>query len=180
MKVFFRMFRKLKDVTMSPTERADRLKQDGLEIGEHCEVYPNVTFGTEPYLIRIGNHVRITSDVKFITHDGGVWVLRELTQDNSLDLFGKIVVGNNVMIGTRAMIMPNVKIGDNCIIAAGAVVTRDVPPGSVVGGVPARLIESIHEYLDKNDTKWASTKGMSRKEKEEFLKKTLCNDENRD
>ena len=57
----------------SPKERAELLKKDGLAIGNNCEIYPNVNMGSEPYLISIGDHVRITSDVSFITHDGGVW-----------------------------------------------------------------------------------------------------------
>lgn len=50
-------------------------------------------------------------------------------------------IGNDVWIGTRAIIMPGVRIGDGAVIAAGAVVTRDVPPYAVVGGVPARVIK---------------------------------------
>lgn len=51
-------------------------------------------------------------------------------------------IGNDVWIGRRAIIMPGVSIGDGCIIGAGAVVTKDVPPFSVAGGVPAKVIKS--------------------------------------
>lgn len=54
----------------------------------------------------------------------------------------KVTIGNDVWIGQRVMIMPGVTIGDGCIIAAGAVVTKDVPPYCMVGGVPARVIKS--------------------------------------
>lgn len=54
----------------------------------------------------------------------------------------KVTIGNDVWIGQRAIIMPGVTIGDGCIIAANAVVTEDVPPYSVCGGVPARVIKS--------------------------------------
>ena len=50
------------------------------------------------------------------------------------------VIGNDVWIGRRVMIMPGVRIGNGCIIAAGAVVTKDVPDYAIVGGVPARII----------------------------------------
>lgn len=51
-----------------------------------------------------------------------------------------IVVGNDVWVGTRVIILPGVNIGDQCIVAAGAVVTKSFPPRSIIGGVPAKLI----------------------------------------
>ena len=62
---------------------------------------------------------------------------------------GKIVIGNNVFVGTKVIIMHGVTIGDNSIIAAGAVVTKDVPSGSIVGGVPAKVIGSYHSLREK-------------------------------
>ena len=53
-----------------------------------------------------------------------------------------VVIGNDVWIGRRVIIMLGVNIGDGCILGAGAVVTKDVPAYSVVGGVPARIIKS--------------------------------------
>lgn len=52
-----------------------------------------------------------------------------------------IIIGNHVWIGNRAMILKGVTIGDGAIVAAGAVVTKDVPPHCIVGGVPAKVIE---------------------------------------
>lgn len=117
-------------------------------MGKNCEIYPDVEFGSEPYLIKIGDNVRITNGVRFVTHDGGVWVLRNMGLNN-IDIFGRITIGNNVHIGWNAIIMPNVKIGNNCIIGAGAVVTRDIPDNSVAVGVPAHVVESIEEYKSK-------------------------------
>ena len=54
-----------------------------------------------------------------------------------------ITIGNHVWIGSRAVVLPGVSIGDGAIIAAGAVVTRDVPPNVIAGGVPARIIKHI-------------------------------------
>ena len=53
-----------------------------------------------------------------------------------------VVIGNDVWIGDRVIIMPGVHVGDGSIIAAGAVVTHDVPPYTIVGGVPAKVIKS--------------------------------------
>lgn len=94
-------------------------RKKGTIIGEDCEIYSTASFASEPYLISIGNHVRINSGVKLITHDGGVWVLRKqlkISDAAKLDLFGRITIGNNIHIGTDAIIMPGVHIGDNCII----------------------------------------------------------------
>lgn len=64
--------------------------------------------------------MRITNGVRFVTHDGGLWVLRKLEKiDSSIGKFGKIVVGSNTHIGWNAIIMPGVTIGKNCIIGCG-------------------------------------------------------------
>ena len=89
------------------------------------------------------------------------------------DKFGRIVIGNNVHIGTNAIIMPGVSIGNNCIVGCGAVVTHNVPDNTIVAGVPARKIETIEEYAEKMRGKFVNTKGMSREEKREFLNMNL-------
>ena len=53
----------------------------------------------------------------------------------------EVIIGNDVWIGMRSIIMPGVKIGDGAVIGAGAVVTKDVPDYAIVGGVPARIIK---------------------------------------
>ena len=52
------------------------LRKKGCQIGKDCEIYSSANFGSEPYLITLGNHVRVNSGVNFVTHDGGVWVVR--------------------------------------------------------------------------------------------------------
>lgn len=167
-------FIKLKLMPMS--KYPEYLRKKGAKIGVDCEIYKTANFGSEPYLITIGNHVRINSGVEFVNHDGGCWILRsELsgygTEFKNADCFGKIKVGNNVHIGTNVIIMPGVTIGDNCIIAAGAVVTHDVPSGSIYGGIPAKFIETTEEYAKKMRVKCVMTKNLSRKEKRKVLEK---------
>lgn len=150
----------------------------GLTIGDECEVHPNVSFGSEPYLINIGHHVRINSGVTFVTHDGGVWVLREYLKKSDfnsekIDVFGKIKVGNNVHIGNNSIIMPNVTIGDNCIIGCGSIVTKSIPHDSIAAGVPAKVIETLDEYVKKNETRFLYSKAMNPDEKRNYLEKVL-------
>ena len=67
----------------------------------------------------------------------------------SVDRVGKVDIRDNVFIGHQAIIMPGVTIGPDAIVAAGSVVTRDVPPGMVVGGVPAKPITTMAAHIEK-------------------------------
>jgi len=89
--------------------------------------------------------VHITSGCQFVTHDGGTLILRSEVPD--LELTAPIVIGNDVYIGMRTIILPGVTIGNRCIIGAGSVVTRSIPDNTVAAGVPARVIKSTDEYL---------------------------------
>lgn len=142
----------------------------GAKIGEDCEIYSSASLGGEPYLITVGDKVRINSNVIFVTHDGGVWVLRNLREEfRDIDKFGKITIGNNVHIGTGAVIMPGVTVGNNCIIGVGAVVTRDIPDNSIAVGVPARVIKTVEEYAEQHKSEFFNTKHMTPEEKREYL-----------
>ena len=134
----------------------------GGKLGKNCEIYSSVLFGSEPYLIELGNNVRITEGVKFVTHDGGLWTLRTMYNDmKKADYFGKITVKDNVHIGMNTVIMPGVTIGKNCVIGCGAVVTKDIPDNSVAAGVPAKVIETTEEYYSKKKSKVIMTKGLT-------------------
>ncbi|WP_304412471.1 acyltransferase [Butyrivibrio sp. WCD3002] len=145
-------------------------RNKGVMIGERCSIHPTANLGSEAYLISIGNDVRINENVILYTHDGGAWVLRHMYKDyNDVDMFGKIKIGNNVHIGTRAIIMPGVEIGDNCIIGVGAIVTKSVPSNTIAAGIPARVIETIDEYVEKNKQRFLHTSKMSSEEKRKCL-----------
>ena len=149
-------------------------RKKGVQIGKNCRIYNN-HFGGEPYLIKIGDHCTITTGVKFITHDGGCWIFRE--ECPNLQKFGTIEIKDNCVIGENAIIMPNVSIGPNSIVAAGAVVTEDVPPNTIVAGVPARKIKSIEEYkAERLNDKFAMSVPTTEREKRKFLTRHLRND----
>ncbi len=134
---------------------AEYFRKQGAQIGEDCLIIPR-KLGTEPYLIKIGNHVVINQDVKLHTHDGGTWIFRQEMPD--LRVFGPIIIEDNCLIGENAQILPNVTIGRNSIVAAGSVVIMDVPPNSIVMGVPARNFGSIEKYKEKCTQRWAEQK----------------------
>ena len=162
--------KKIRDYLLLKRNPISYWKKKGLIIGNNCEVYNTAEFSSEPYLIEIGDNVRINSGVTFVTHDGGVWVLRNSKEEcKDSDFFGKIKVGNNVHIGTNSIIMPNVTIGNNCIVGCGSIVTKSVPDNTIVAGVPARQIESIEEYYKKKKDKLVNTKHMNPIEKKDFL-----------
>lgn len=146
-----------------------KIKKLGVNLGKDCRFLSvnSSTFGSEPYLIKLGNHVTITSGVKFATHDGGVWVFRE--EDPEIDNFYQITVGDNVFIGINTIILPGVNIGNNVVVGAGSVVTKDVPNNTVVGGNPAKKIKDMKEYKNKVFQNADYTKKYSYKKKQRYL-----------
>ncbi len=121
------------------------LRQMGVRIGERCRIY-TTNFGSEPWLIRIGDHVCISNDVTFVNHDL-TWPFQDRYE--SLTSFGPIEIKDNCQIGVRVTILPHVTIGPNAIVGACSVVSKDVPPNTVVAGVPARPICTLEEYEQK-------------------------------
>ncbi len=119
-------------------------KYFGITFGNNIRFTGFPRWGSEPYLINIGNNVTITNNVTFHTHDGAVGLFRN--EYPGINIYGKIKIGDNVFIGSDSIFLPGVTVGDNVIIAAGSVVTRNVPNDCVVGGVPAKVIKSIDEY----------------------------------
>ena len=106
-----------------------------------------------PKMIRIGNNVRIASNVGLITHDITHLMLNNCDEVSSkgtvVETKGCIDIGDNVFIGAGTRILPNVKIGNYVVIGAGSVVTKDIPDRSVAAGVPARVIGTFDAYAKK-------------------------------
>lgn len=156
-----RLIERLKKFNQTESEasedRLNILRKGGAKIGSDVYVYAsNATIidGTAPWLLTIGNHVRITSGVKILTHDYAWSVLKHFSADDVLPggIYGAqrpVEIGDCVFIGMNAIITCGSKIGDRVIIGAGSVVSGVCESNSVYVGVPARRIMSLDEYCAK-------------------------------
>lgn len=125
---------------------AEYFRGQGAKIGDHCQIMIR-KLGSEPFLIHIGNNCTIAPEVELITHDGGAWMFTD--ELPSLQSFGRIDILDNCFIGQRAIVMPGIRIGPRSVVGAGAIVTKDVPPNTVVAGSPAREVSTLEEYRAK-------------------------------
>jgi len=140
-----RIIQKMKLRYGSDETRIATLRAMGVRIGERCRIY-TTNFGSEPWLVRIGDDCGVAPNVTFVCHGANT-----IFQDkyDSLTGFGKIDVRDKCYIGVNVTILPNVTIGPFSVVGAGSVITKDVPPHSVVAGNPAQVICSIEEYEEK-------------------------------
>lgn len=133
-------------IARDPIGYARRL---GVTLADDCWMpgLSRMTFGTEPYLITIGEHTAIAAGVRFVTHDGGGYVLRPEFPD--IEVVGRITIGDNVMIGMNTILLAPCEIGSSSVVGAGSVVKGIVPPRSVFAGVPARFVCTFEEYREQ-------------------------------
>ena len=129
--------------------RADYLRKHDIlqSIGENVYFYSRI-FPPNPKLLKIGNNVSIATNVRILGHDRIDVVLSGLYGNKYSKFYDCVEIGNNVFIGSDVVILPGVKIGDNTIVGAGAVVSKDLPSGKIWGGVPARCIGDFGELVD--------------------------------
>lgn len=145
----------------SPEKEARHL---GVKIGKNCLISTRY-WSSEPYLIIIGNNVQVTDNVSFHTHGGGHCIRREHPE---YEVFGKIVIEDWAYIGAWSHIMAGVTIGEGALVAAGSVVTKSVPPKTVVGGNPAKYICSTEDYYERNK-RFSLERRLKKSEKRSFL-----------
>lgn len=164
-----RIFRRVYEEVLMRLDRERYVRRMGVSFGDRCRFGRDIIWGSEPYLISLGDHVTITNRVVFISHDGGVWVARD--EHPQLNVFGRITIKDNSFVGIGVIILPGVTIGKNCVIGAGSVVTRDIPDDSIAAGVPCKVIRSTTDYIDRmlNHSGRVDTKGMSYAEQKRVL-----------
>ncbi len=120
-------------------------------IGNYCSI-------SHDFICGLGNHpldMFSTSPLFYKTKN--TFHMTVIEQDSQFEDYKPIVIGNDVWIGARVIVMDGVKIGDGAVIAAGAVVTKDVPPYAVVGGIPAKIIKyrcSIEKIIKYRESEW--------------------------
>lgn len=116
----------------------DRLVSEGLQLGEGAFVARHAYLDpVRPWLISIGAGANIGPFVNIVVHDAS------LLRSTGFARIARVDIGKRVVVGTGAIILPGTRIGDDCIVAAGAVVRGDVEPGSVVVGNPAKVVSRV-------------------------------------
>jgi acetyltransferase-like isoleucine patch superfamily enzyme len=116
----------------------------GTKIGKNVGIAQGVFLEeARPHLITIENNVNIGPRVIIVTHDSSQKCLNPNLSVKS----GNVRIRKNAFIGAGSIILPGVTIGERSLVAAGSVVTRDVPPQKIVAGVPARIIKSVDEIV---------------------------------
>ena len=118
------------------------LRAAGIKIGWGCFVGAHVYFDEmRPELIEIGSQVTITSGTRIISH-----FFNPTTPPQYL--YGKVTIGSRVFIGMNTLIINSVNIADRAVVAAGSVVSKDIPSGEIWGGNPAKFIKKRIERIN--------------------------------
>ncbi len=149
--------------------REKYVRKLGVNFGKNCHFYGDISWGTEPWIITLGDDVHITAECRFVTHDGATLLFRD--REPTLELTKPIKLGNRVYVGARSIIMGGVTIGNNVIIGAGSIVTHDIPDNSVAVGVPARVIKTAEEYFEKAKKESLGLGHLKYEEKDRALRK---------
>lgn len=142
----------------APHERLSILfyRMRGTKIGKNVYIDRGVFIESwRPHLVTIKDNAEIGPKAIIIAIDSSY---NTISKDIPI-LYGNVTVERNAYIGAGAIILPGVTIGEYSIVAAGAVVTKDVPPRTVVAGVPAKTIKTIEEGLSQ----FEDTEGLKKK-----------------
>jgi len=138
-------------LALTPGRRAEYLKKHDIfdAVGENCGWGP-IKMPIYGKMIRLHDNVFIHKHASLITHDMVNKFLMKMDPAagfEKAERVGCIEIMDNVYVSTQAIIMPNVRIGRNCMISAGAVVTGDIPDNSVVAGNPARVVGHMDSFI---------------------------------
>ena len=115
--------------------------------GDNCFISKAANI-PDPYLLKLGNNVWITSGCQLLCHDASV-IMINIMRRGHRDRVGPIVIGDNAFLGNNVIVLPGTTIGSSTIIGAGSVVTRDIPDNAVFAGNPARHICDFEDYVNR-------------------------------
>ena len=144
MKTFWKLVEKLVDSIVAIIfGNVTFARWKGVAVGTGCRLYIR-EFGTEPFLITIGNRVTITPGCRLVTHDGSTCLIHD---ENGFRYqhYAPIRIGDDVFVGINSIVLPGVNIGSRVIVGAGSVITKDIPNNSVVAGNPAKILGSFND-----------------------------------
>ncbi|MED9951435.1 MAG: DapH/DapD/GlmU-related protein [Collinsella sp.] len=120
----------------------NKYKARGLKVGSNFNMLGGCIIDhSHCWLIRIGDNVTFAPRVHVLAHDASTKRVLGYTR------IALTSIGNDVFVGASSTIMPGVTVGDGAVVGAGSVVTKDVAPGTVVAGNPAKPICSTEDYL---------------------------------
>ena len=141
----FRLLRSRLRARVTRYPDLDRLTADGLRLGRNVIIGRHTYIGHVcPWLITIGDHTVIGMKASIFSHDNSTKLQTGYSRG------GLVNIGARVYVGAHAVILPGVTIRDDAIIGAGSVVSRDVPPGAVVAGNPARIHGTTTDFKRKH------------------------------
>ena len=149
---------------ITSTGRTKFLKKKNVfgSIGENCNIMSRKV-PLYARLIRLGNNVRLASDVTFITHDVTHVMLNANSSLQGMSFkekIGCIEIQDNVFVGAGTTILYNVRIGSNVIIGAGSLVNKDIPSNSVAAGIPAQVIGTFEDYISRRNSEEEYPEGI--------------------
>lgn len=122
----------------------EKLISMGMQVGKNFKRLNGVILDpAHCWLIEIGDNVTMAPRVHILCHDASTKAFLDYTK------IGRVIIGSNVFIGAESVVLPGVTIGNNVIIGANSTVTHSIPDNSVAVGAPARVIDSLDNYLQK-------------------------------
>ena len=143
---------KLRWAKTSSNRYVNFLRKKGVVIGDEIDFHGGIesmSFDiTRPSLVTIGSKISFNKNFTLLTHDWGGYVLRNKYKE-FISSSGPVKIGNNIVFGRNVTVLKGVTIGDNCIIGLNSVITKDIPPNSVVVGAPARVVSTLEDYYKK-------------------------------
>lgn len=122
----------------------EELIRRGMKVGKNFQRMKGCSLDpSHCWLIKIGDSVTLAPGVTILCHDASTKMFLGYTK------IGDVTIGSRSFVGAGTIILPGVRIGDDVIIGAGSVVTKDVPSNTVVAGNPAKVIMGLDSYLEK-------------------------------